>query len=690
MVQLGHWPNNSETREGNLVRVVDPELETLCINTIRTLAIDAVQKADSGHPGLPLGAAPMAYTLWQYHLRHNPNNPHWPDRDRFVLSAGHGSMLLYALLHLVGYDLSLEDIQAFRQWESRTPGHPEMLLTPGVEATTGPLGQGSANAVGMAIAERVLANRFNRPGHTIVDHRTYAIVSDGDLMEGISAEAGSLAGHLGLGKLIYLYDSNAVSLDGPTSLCFSREDVGARYTAYGWQVLYVDDGNTDIVAIDAALSEAEAETARPSLLVVSTTIGYGSPHKQGTSEAHGSPLGVEEVGLTKQALGWDPARSFYVPDQVREHLRTALDRGRRAQADWDQRFVEYAHAYPELAEEWRRTLRGELPPNWEADIPSFTPADAQATRQAGGKVMNAIAKRVPFLLGGDADLSVSTTTALKDAGSFEARSGSGRNIHFGVREHAMGSIANGMVYHGGVRPFVSTFFVFSDYMRPAVRLAALNHLPVICVWTHDSIALGEDGPTHQPIEHLMSLRVMPNFVVIRPCDANETADAWRWAMKHKSGPVGIVLTRQKVPVLDRGRFPATNGVAQGAYIVTEAAAPGPQAIIIATGSEVHLAISAQEALAKEGVRVRVVSMPSWEIFEQQDAKYRESILPAAITARVSVEAGATIGWQRWIGLSGIAVGIDRFGASAPGEVNMQKLGFTVDNVASAVREALQR
>ncbi len=665
-------------------------LEVLSINTIRTLAMDAVQKANSGHPGLPMGAAPMAYVLWQRHLQHNPRDPHWPDRDRFVLSAGHGSMLLYALLHLTGYDLTMDDLQSFRQWGSRTPGHPEALLTPGVEATTGPLGQGTANAIGMAIAERLLAHRFNRPGHTIVDHRTYALVSDGDLMEGVSAEAASLAGHLRLGKVIYLYDCNHVSLDGPTSLAFSTEDVAARYRAYGWHVQHVADGNTDLDGIEAAIRAAQADTARPSLIVVETTIGYGAPHKQGTSEAHGSPLGVEEVALAKQALGWDPQHFFTIPPEVLTHFRAAVERGARAQEAWRARFAAYQGAHPDLAEEWRRTLLGALPAGWDAELPAWKAGDAVPTRQAGGKVMNTIAARVPWLVGGDADLAVSTTTALKDAGSFDGQSGSGRNFHFGVREHAMGSIANGMAFHGGARPFVATFFVFSDYMRPAVRLAALNELPVIYAWTHDSIGVGEDGPTHQPIEHLMALRAMPNLSVVRPCDAGETVEAWRWAMTHGGGPVALILTRQKVPVLDRARLGAAAGLARGAYVLADAPGGAPQAIIIASGSEVHPAIAAHDLLGKEGIRTRVVSLPCWEAFAAQDEAYRESVLPAAVKARVSVEAGTTFGWHRWIGDAGIAVGIDRFGASAPGEINMEKLGFTAEHVARAVRTVLER
>jgi len=669
------------------LKAPDVPLDRLAVDTIRTLSIDAVQKADSGHPGLPLGAAPMAYVLWQRHLKHDPADPAWPDRDRFVLSAGHGSMLLYSLLHLTGYDLSMADLKAFRQWESRTPGHPERLLTPGVEATTGPLGQGAANAVGMAIAERWLAHRFNRPGHTIVDHRTWALVSDGDLMEGLSAEAASLAGHLKLGKLAYLYDSNDVSLDGPTSLTFT-EDVGKRYEAYGWQVLRVEDGNHDLAALDRAIQEARRDATRPSLIIVRTTIGFGSPKKAGTSEAHGSPLGVPEVAATKTALGWDPASSFHVPEAVREHFHAALDRGRRAREEWRRRVDAWAKAHPELAREWRAAWAGELPEGWDRDLPSFPPGEGLATRVASGKAMNAIAARVPWLIGGDADLSCSTNTALKEGGSFDGGTGAGRNLHFGVREHAMGSAANGMAYHGGVRAFAATFFCFSDYMRPAVRLAALNRLPVIYVWTHDSVGLGEDGPTHQPVEHLMSLRAMPDLIVLRPADAAETVEAWRFAMRHPEGPVALVLTRQKVPTVDRSRFGPAAGLHRGAYVLAEADGGSAQALLIATGSEVAVALQARERLGREGVRVRVVSMPSWELFAAQEPGYRESVLPASIRARVSIEAGATLGWCRWIGEQGIAIGIDRFGASAPGGVNLERLGITAERAVRAVRDLL--
>jgi transketolase len=678
--------------------VLERSLDELCINTIRTLAMDAVQKANSGHPGLPMGAAPMAYVLWQRFLKHDPAEPSWPDRDRFVLSAGHGSMLLYALLHLTGYDLTMEDLQAFRQWESRTPGHPERFMTPGVEATTGPLGQGAANAIGMAIAERSLAARFNRPGQGIVDHWTYALVSDGDLMEGVSAEASSLAGHLGLGKLVFLYDSNDVSLDGPTSMAFT-EDVARRYEGYGWHVQRVEEGNTDLAGIERAIAAARSETKRPSLIVVRTTIGYGSPNKAGTADAHGSPLGPKEVALAKERLGWDPQASFYVPDDARRHFRTALERGARSRSEWQQRFDAWVRANPELALEWRRRMAGELPEDFSRRaagvLPRWESGAQAATRDAGGKAQNALAALVPELIGGDADLAGSTKTAIEDSSDFDGQSGEGRNLHFGVREHAMGAIGNGILYHGGLRAFVATFFVFSDYMRPAVRLAALNSLPLICVWTHDSVALGEDGPTHQPVEHLASLRAMPNLLVIRPADANETAQAWRIALEETKRPVALVLTRQKLPVLTVAREALEEGVRRGAYVVADAAegrtaGGAPDVILIATGSEVSLALEARKALAGEGIGARVVSMPCWELFAEQDEAWRERVLPRSVRARVSVEAGASFGWERWIGEGGRAVALERFGASAPGEVNMAKLGFTAERVVQAARAALGR
>ncbi|HVS09589.1 MAG TPA: transketolase [Planctomycetota bacterium] len=673
--------------------VLERSLDELCINTIRTLAMDAVQKANSGHPGLPMGAAPMAYVLWQRFLKHDPAEPSWPDRDRFVLSAGHGSMLLYALLHLTGYDLTMDDIMAFRQWESRTPGHPERFMTPGVEATTGPLGQGAANAVGMAIAERSLAARFNGPGHVVVDHWTYALVSDGDLMEGVTAEASSLAGHLGLGKLVFLYDSNDVSLDGPTSMAFT-EDVARRYEAYGWHVQRVEDGNTDLAGIERAIAAARSETQRPSLIVVRTTIGYGSPNKAGTADAHGSPLGPKEVALTKECLGWDPQASFYVPDDARRRFRTALERGARSRSEWQQRFDAWARANPELALEWRRCMAGELPEDFSRRaaevLPRWEGGAQAATRDAGGKAQNALAALLPELIGGDADLAGSTKTTIEGSGDFDGQSGEGRNLHFGVREHAMGAIGNGILYHGGLRAFVATFFVFSDYMRPAVRLAALNSLPLICVWTHDSVALGEDGPTHQPVEHLASLRAMPNLLVLRPADANETAQAWRIALEETKRPVALVLTRQKLPVLSVAREELEEGVRRGAYVVADPEGSAPDVILIATGSEVALALEARKALAADGIGARVVSMPSWELFAEQDEAWREKVLPRSVRARVSVEAGAGFGWERWIGEGGRAVALERFGASAPGEVNMAKLGFTAERVVQAARAALGR
>jgi transketolase len=661
----------------------------LAVNTIRTLAIDAVQLADSGHPGLPLGAAPMAYVLWQNHLKHNPRDPSWPDRDRFVLSAGHGCMLHYCLLHLTGYDLTIEDLKDFRRWGSRTPGHPEFRVTPGVEATTGPLGQGTANAVGMAMAERALAHRFNRPGHEIVDHRTWAIVSDGDLMEGISSEASSLAGHLGLGKLTFVYDSNGVTLDGPASMHFS-EDAGKRYEAYGWQVLRVDAGDTDLAALDHALETAREDVTRPALIIVKTTIGYGSPNKAGTSAAHGSPLGVDEVARTKKTLGWEWEAPFTVPEEARAHFRAAIGKGEKEQASWAHRFESYAREFPDLAKEWRLALSGELPAGWDMDLPCWKAGEKEATRSAAGAAQNTIAARVSWLFGGDADLSSSTRTTIDKDGSFEGRHGAGRNVHFGVREHAMAGIANGIAYHGGLRPFAATFFCFSDYMRPSVRLSALNELPVIYVWTHDSIGLGEDGPTHQPVEQLMSLRAMPGITIIRPADANEAAEAWRTAMNHRDGPVGLVLTRQKLPVIDRGTYASARGLAKGAYILAEAGARTPRIILIATGSEVAIALEARETLEQAGIATRVVSMPSWELFEKQPRQYREEVLPPTIRARLSIEAGATLGWAKYVGDEGESIGLDRYGASAPGEVVMTRLGFSARNVVEHAKSLVQR
>lgn len=658
------------------------DLPLLAINTIRTLSIDAIQKANSGHPGLPMGCAPMAYTLWHKHLKHDPKAPQWFDRDRFVLSAGHGSMLLYSLLHLTGYDLSLDEIKSFRQWGSKTPGHPEWHETPGVEATTGPLGQGAANAVGMALAERFLAQYFNRPGHTIIDHHTFALVSDGDVMEGVACEAASLAGHLGLHKLIYLYDANQITLDGPLSLSMS-EDVGARYAACGWHVQHVENGDTDLAAIDAAITAAQAETSRPSIIVIRTTIGYGSPKKAGTSSAHGSPLGDAEIEATKKNLGWDPAKKFYIPSEVVEHLAEGGRRGGAAHEQWRAKLAAYKAAHPELAAQLEQAIAGELPASWDANMPSWSASDKPlATRVASGKIMTALSANIPWLFGGDADLGGSTKTIVP--GGDYSRTGIGRNIRFGIREHAMASMANGMLYHGATRPFVATFFTFSDYMRPAVRLASLNKQPNIFVWTHDSVGLGEDGPTHQPVEHLMALRAMPHLAVFRPCDANETVAGWRYALAraHGHGPTGLVLSRQDLPVVTAAGAP---GAEKGAYVLAD----GKDVIIIATGSEVWVALAARDALAKENVSARVVSMPCWELFQEQPASYRDSVLPPAQRRRVSVEAGVTMGWREWIGDRGVAVGIDRYGASAPAEVIFEHLGITPAHVVAAAKQTLE-
>ncbi len=655
------------------------QLGQLCINTIRMLAADAVQKAKSGHPGMPMGAAAMAYVVWTRFLKHNPANPRWPDRDRFILSAGHGCMLLYALLHLTGYDLGLEDLQNFRQWESRTPGHPEHGLTPGVETSTGPLGQGVGNGIGMAIAERWLAAQFNRPGHTIVDHYTYAIVSDGDLMEGVASEAASLAGHLKLGRLIYLYDDNHISIDGNTSLAFT-EDVGRRFEAYGWHIQRVADGN-DLAAVEAAIRAAQAESSWPSLILSRTHIGYGSPNRQDSSKAHGEPLGEEEVKLTKQKLGWPLEPSFLIPEAARQEFRMALDRGRAWEADWQNRFAAYAEAFPDEAARWEQYQSRKLPQGWDAGLPAFAPSDpSMATRAASGKVLHALFPKVTNLLGGSADLAPSNNTYVQGVPEFQAGTWEGRNFRFGVREHAMGSISNGMALHGGLRPYTGTFLVFSDYMRPPLRLAALMQVPVVFIFTHDSIGLGEDGPTHQPIEHLMALRAIPGLRVIRPADANETVEAWRIALTH-DGPTCLTLTRQNVPNLDRSGAETGGGVERGAYVLSDSPGAKPQVILIATGSEVSVAFGAQKLLAERGVAARVVSMPSWELFDAQAAEYRARVLPPAVTARVAVEAGSPLGWYRYVGMDGDVVGMTRFGASAPGKVNLEKFGFTPENVA---------
>jgi len=676
-------------------------LDQQCVDTLRFLSVDMVQKANSGHPGLPLGAAPMAYALWTRQLKHNPAHPHWPDRDRFVLSAGHGSALLYSLLHVTGYNLSLDDLRHFRQWGSKAPGHPERGHTAGVEVTTGPLGQGLANAVGMAIAEAHLAARYNREGHSIVDHHTWAIVSDGDLMEGVASEAASLAGHLQLGKLTCLYDNNSVTLSAGTDMTFS-EDRARRFDAYGWQTISVDDGN-DLTAIDAALAEARAETTRPSLILVRTHLGFGSP-EQDSFKAHGSPLGVADVAKTKDKLGWPQQPAFLVPAPALARFREALERGAKVESDWNDRKAAYARAYPELAREFDLRQKAELPAGWDADIPVFA-ADAKgmATRVAGGKVMNAIAPKLPALVGGSADLDPSTHTELTGQGDFNPPlvagedsegsdaggwSAAGRNVHFGVREHAMGAIVNGLAAHGGFIAYGSTFLIFSDYMRPAIRLAALMGLHVVHVFTHDSIALGEDGPTHQPIEQLASLRAIPKLTLIRPGDANETAVAWKVAVEIRDRPVLLVLSRQDIATIDRTCHASAEGLRRGAYVVSDAGEARPALILIASGSEVGLILAAAERLRQEGIAVRCVSMPSWDLFDAQPQSYRDEVLPPGIKARLAVELGVEQGWHRYVGDRGDMLGIDRFGASAPAGVLLAEYGFTVDGVVARAKRLL--
>lgn len=651
-------------------------LDELCVNTLRMLSIDAVQKAKSGHPGLPLGAAPMAFVLWHRFLKHNPRNPRWPDRDRYVHSAGHGSALLYALLHLSGYDLSLEDLKQFRQWDSKTPGHPEHDPALGIECTTGPLGQGFGMGVGMALAERFLAATFNRPGFPVINHYTYGIVSDGDLMEGISSEAASLAGHLQLGKLIYLYDDNHISIEGDTAITFT-EDVCARFTAYGWHVERVSDGN-DLEAIAAAIEKAHKETTRPSLVIVRTHIGYGSP-KQDSAACHGEPLGEDAVRATKQFFGWPSELEFYVPEQATQHFTASGERGKRGEEQWHGLMAAYRAQYPREAESLEHWLRGELPSDWDAEIPVFNPEDgAMATRVSSGKVLNAVAKRVGNLLGGSADLAPSTKTLISGSPDQSFEAPSGRNIRFGVREHAMGAIVNGMALHGGVIPYGATFLVFADYMRNPIRLSALMGTRSIWIFTHDSIAVGEDGPTHQPVEHVASLRAIPNLAVIRPADANETAYAWRVALT-RSGPTALILTRQNLPTLDRSTLAGAEGLEKGAYVLADADG-FPQIILIATGSEVSLALQAREQLLQRGIRTRVVSMPCWELFEEQPAAYRNVVLPPQVKARVAIEAGISMGWRKWVGDFGETISVETFGKSAPGSLVMKNYGFTVENV----------
>jgi transketolase len=664
---------------------VKPDLDRLAIDTIRTLSIDAVQQANSGHPGAPMGAAAMAYVLWTRFLRHAPTHPDWPDRDRFVLSAGHASMLLYSLLHLTGYDLSLDEIKHFRQWGSQTPGHPEYGLTPGVEATTGPLGQGFANAVGMAIAERRLVAEFNRPEGSIVDHWTYVIASDGDLQEGIASEAASLAGHLRLRKLVVLYDDNHIQLDGPTAMAFS-EDVVKRFDAYGWDTRRVEDGN-DIGAIEAAIEAARADD-RPSLIAIRTHIGYGSPNKQDSQKAHGAPLGPDEVRLVKKAYGWDPDKSFYIPDEALAVFRDAVPDGERLEADWRSRLDAYATANPDLAAEFRRRIAGELPAGWDADLKTYETGTEVATRNASQDAIQALAPHLPELFGGAADLSESNLTDVKGEENFSAEV-FGRNLRFGVREHAMGGIANGIAYHGGFIPYVATFLTFSDYMRGSVRLSALSGLHVIDVWTHDSVGLGEDGPTHQPVEHYAALRAIPNLWLIRPGDANEASAAWALAVERRDGPVALALTRQKLPVLPGTAEGARDGLRRGGYVLREGSTGKPDLILIGTGSELQLAFAAAEQLAGEGIAARVVSLPCWETFELQDQSYRDSVLPPSVRKRVSVEIGVSLGWERWVGDEGAIISLDHYGASAPAGTIFEHFGFTADRVADVARKVVR-
>jgi transketolase len=674
-------------------RETTPELDQLCINTIRALSIDAVQKAESGHPGLPLGAAPMAYVLWTRFLRHNPKNPKWQGRDRFLLSAGHGSMLLYSLLYLTGYDLPLEELKRFRQWGSKTPGHPENVLTPGVEITTGPLGQGFANGVGMAMGAAHLAARFNKPEFPLIDNYIYAIVSDGDLMEGVASEAASLAGHLRLGKLIYLYDDNHVTIEGFTSLAFS-ENVPKRFEAYGWHTSTVEDGN-DLDSIERAIRDAQSIADQPSLISVKTVIGYGMP-TAGTRKAHSDAPGEEAVKETKRHLGWPEDKEFYVPDEALAQFRRGLERGAQAEAEWNALVEKYEAEFPQLGAAWRTTMSGELPEDWESHLPAFEGAKPQATRQASGEVINAIAPHIPMLVGGSADLGPSTNTDIKDGGSFEAGSYDGRTFHFGVREHAMGATLTGISLNGGLIPYGGTFMCFSDYMKPAIRLAALSHVQVVYVFTHDSIGLGEDGPTHQPIEQLAGLRAIPNLYVVRPADAHETREAWRLAILRRHAPTALVLTRQKLPLIDRANlYASAEGTRRGAYIIADAAdadgkATGPRLLLLSTGSEVSLCLEARKTLQAEGVPTRVVSMPCWELFEEQDKAYRESVIPPGVPARLAVEAAAPLGWDRYTGPAGDCVCLSRFGASAPGATALDELGFNAENVVARARQLLKQ
>ncbi|MFP3947730.1 MAG: transketolase [Longimicrobiales bacterium] len=667
----------------------EPDLERLMIDTIRVLSMDAVQEANSGHPGTPMALAPLGYLVWTRHLKHNPADPGWVDRDRFVLSAGHASMLLYSLLHLTGYDVSLEYIKNFRQLGYPTPGHPEVHDTPGVETTTGPLGQGVANSVGMALAERWLASRFNRPGHAIIDHHTYVFCSDGDLMEGISHEAAELAGHQRLGKLIWVFDDNRITIEGSTDLA-SSTDHARRFESYGWHVQEVADGN-DLEAMDAALEQARKETERPSIIVLRTTIGYGSPNLAGHHSTHGAPLGEDEIRASKENLGYPSLEPFHVEDEALEGWRRVADRGAALQSEWQERFAAYEGAHPDLARSLEQMLSNGLPEGWDAHLPDLSEvADPQATRASSGKVLQGLAKGIPNLLGGSADLGGSNKTDIEGADDLLARTPGGRIVHFGVREHGMGGIMNGMALHGGIRPFGGTFLIFSDYMRPSIRLAALMELPVVYVFTHDSIGLGEDGPTHQPVEHLMALRAVPNLMDLRPADPAETVEAWKAAVTRTDGPAFLSLTRQKVEPLGRPTLGDASGLHRGAYVLSDPDDDAIDVVLIASGSEVEIALESQRLLDDQGVGARVVSMPSWFLFQQQDRSYRDSVVPPEIGARISVEAGATLGWERWIGPDGLAVGLDRFGASAPYRDLFQRFGFTAESVADRALSLVRR
>jgi transketolase len=662
-------------------------IEQLSINTIRFLAVDAVQKANCGHPGMPMGCAPIAYALYTKYMNHNSANPKWLNRDRFILSAGHGSMLLYSILHLCGYKISLDDLKNFRQWDSITPGHPELGLTPGVETTTGPLGQGFANAVGMAIAEEYLASLFNKEEIKLIDHIVYGICSDGDLMEGVSHEAASLAGHLKLGKLIFFYDDNDITIDGATSLAFS-EDVEKRFTGYGWQVLRISDVN-DLGQIDKALQAAKGEPIKPTLIITKTHIGYGSPNKQDTAGIHGSALGEEEVKLTKKNLNWPEEKTFYIPKEVSEHFKNIIPRGNNAESDWNNLFDDYKSKYPEEANLFTSVMNGEYGDDWKSNLPLFEdPAEKLATRSASGKVLNSIADSLPTLIGGSADLAPSNNTILKEIKNFSAENRNGRNFHFGIREHGMASIMNGMAMYGGVLPYGGTFLVFSDYLRPALRLAAFSGIKVIYVFTHDSIGLGEDGPTHQPVEHIAALRSIPKVLVLRPADANETVKAWEVAIEHKASPVALLLTRQKLPVIDRSKYAKTDDVKRGAYVLLDTKVE-PELILMASGSEVAVTLEAADKLNEEGIKTRVVSFPSWELFEQQDDLYKEKLLPANVKARVSVEAGIAQGWEKYVGNYGESISIEKYGASAPYDVLLKKYGYSADNIVNVCRGVLR-